>query len=145
MSHVPSPSMAEQDAQHVNVLAVFHYVLGGLQLALPFCLSAHLFMGLVFMLAPEQFNDDEMPREIALFFGAMFVVIPAVAMLAGWLLGALTIYAGRCLHTRRRYRFCFVIACIQCAFVPLGTVLGVFTVLVLMRPRVRDMFGMPPQ
>jgi hypothetical protein len=34
-----------------------------------------------------------------------------------------------------------VIAAIACSFVPIGTVLGVFTIIVLTRPSVRVLFG----
>ena len=38
---------------------------------------------------------------------------------------------------------------IECMFTPFGTVLGVFTIIVLMRPEVKTMFGIvtapPPQ
>ena len=36
--------------------------------------------------------------------------------------------------------FCFVIACLACMQMPLGTILGVFTIIVLARPSVKEMF-----
>jgi hypothetical protein len=37
--------------------------------------------------------------------------------------------------------YCLVVAGIECIFMPFGTVLGVFTIIVLMRPSVRNLFG----
>jgi hypothetical protein len=37
-----------------------------------------------------------------------------------------------------------VIAAISCLLVPLGTVLGIFTILVLVRPSVKERFGVAP-
>ena len=37
--------------------------------------------------------------------------------------------------------FCLVVAAIQCAFVPFGTVLGVFTIFALQKLVVRQLFG----
>jgi len=37
--------------------------------------------------------------------------------------------------------FCFVVACIECLFMPFGTVLGAFTIIVLMRPSVKNLFA----
>ena len=54
---------------------------------------------------------------------------------------ALIAFAGRCLRRRRRYTFCLVVAAISCAFVPFGTVLGIFTLVVLTRPGVKPMFA----
>ena len=49
--------------------------------------------------------------------------------------------AARYLAARRRHMFCVVVAAISCAFSPLGTVLGVFTLIVLYRPSVREQFS----
>jgi hypothetical protein len=35
---------------------------------------------------------------------------------------------------------CFVVAAIECIFMPFGTVLGVFTIIVLSRPSVKALF-----
>ena len=50
--------------------------------------------------------------------------------------------AGRCIRSRTCYWFVFVMACLQCGFFPFGTVLGVFTIVVLSRPSVKEMFGL---
>jgi hypothetical protein len=54
--------------------------------------------------------------------------------------------AGRFLARRRHHTFCMVIAAVACTFMPLGTVLGVFSLIVLSRESVRESFapGPPP-
>jgi hypothetical protein len=49
--------------------------------------------------------------------------------------------AGRSLGFRKRYSFALVIACIECLFVPFGTILGVFTIVALSRESVRALFS----
>ena len=49
--------------------------------------------------------------------------------------------AGRSLALRKRYSFALVIACIECLFVPFGTILGVFTIIVLSRESVKAFFA----
>ena len=61
-------------------------------------------------------------------------------ILCGWTLACFMIAAGRKLRGRRSRMFCLVIAGIECAFVPLGTVLGVFTIIVLVKDSVKAMF-----
>jgi hypothetical protein len=39
------------------------------------------------------------------------------------------------------YTICFVMACGECMFMPFGTVLGVFTILVLNRQSVKGLFA----
>jgi hypothetical protein len=51
--------------------------------------------------------------------------------------------AGRSLAARKRYTFCIIVAAISCTFFPLGTALGVFTILVLSRPSVKALFENP--
>jgi len=69
-------------------------------------------------------------------FAAFFIV-------AGWTFAAMVAFAGRSLQTRQRYTFCLVMAGIECIFMPVGTVLGVFTIIVLVRDSVKELFGMP--
>jgi len=85
------------------------------------------------------------PRFPGTFFGVMFVVFPAIFILCGWTLAVLLFIAGRCLARRKHHMFCLVIAGISCLFMPFGTVLGVFTIVVLIRPSVKALFqGYPP-
>jgi hypothetical protein len=42
-------------------------------------------------------------------------------------------------HTN--YTYCLVVAAIECMFTPFGTVLGVLTIIVLVRPTVKALFG----
>jgi hypothetical protein len=49
--------------------------------------------------------------------------------------------AGIFLGRRKHYTFCLVMGCIECVFFPFGTALGVFTILVLVRESVKQLFG----
>jgi hypothetical protein len=67
-------------------------------------------------------------------------VIAGCFILAGWSLAICLLIAGSYLTSRKHYTFCLVIAAISCMLMPFGTVLGVFTIIVLMRPSVKEMF-----
>jgi hypothetical protein len=75
--------------------------------------------------------------------GWLFTLMGGGAVILGWALGILTIYAGRCLKQHKAYNLAFVLACLNCLHAPLGTALGVFTLLVLSRPSVKALFGVP--
>jgi hypothetical protein len=49
--------------------------------------------------------------------------------------------AGRFLALRKGYSFALVMSCIECLFIPFGTILGVFTIVVLSRESVRGLFS----
>jgi hypothetical protein len=75
--------------------------------------------------------------------GWFFVGFAAIMILFGWAFAFCMILAGRSLAARRRYTFCIVMAAIGCLFMPFGTVLGVFSVIVLLRPSVKELFIHP--
>jgi hypothetical protein len=73
--------------------------------------------------------------------GALFVGFGACIVICGMAFAICIAWAGRCLDRRTSRTFCFVVACLMCVCVPLGTVLGVFTLVVLSRDSVRTLFA----
>ena len=129
---------ANQDLEHLQLLSIFHYVVGGM-LALVSCIPLiHVGLGVLVVAAPSFLGPGgQRPPP---FIGLLFIVIGGAIILFGWTLAALVIYAGRCLARHRRHLYCLVVAALSCLFMPLGTVLGVFTIIVLLRPSVKEIF-----
>ena len=127
--------MASQDEQHLDLLAVFHYIGGGLTALLSCAGLVHVFVGI--LMVAGGFEGEESPPA---FLGWLFIVAPGLFVLGGWVLGGLIIAAGRKLKRRRSRRFCVVVAALACVVMPIGTVLGVFTIIVLMRESVKELF-----
>jgi len=126
----------KQDLEQLKLLAIFHYVVAGMA-ALVACIPImHFVMGLA--LATGALGDSD-PGTRPVGFGIM--VFAAFFIIAGWTFAALVAFAGRSLQTRRRYTYCLVMAGIECIFMPVGTVLGVFTIIVLVRDSVKELFG----
>ena len=122
-----------QDEQQLKLLSIFHYVVGGM-LAFFSCMPLlHFFIGLAMLTGAI----DDAPSII----GLLFVVISTMFIAFGWILAICLIVAGINLAKRKRYMFCLVIAAIGCIFMPFGTVLGIFTIIVLMRPSVKELFS----
>ena len=130
-----------QDEQNLDLLSVFHYVVGGLT-ALFACIPfIHLAIGIAMLCGSLDGAKGEPPPR---FIGVFFVVFAAAFILAGWALATFMIIAGRKLKARRTRTFCIVVAAIECAMMPFGTVLGVFTIIMLMKDTVKSLFGVPP-
>ncbi|PQO46021.1 hypothetical protein [Blastopirellula marina] len=130
---------ASEDEYHLHLLSVFHYVVAGLS-ALAGCLPLLcVLMGIFLMAAGVASNrpDSAVPMLMGggmMMFGLLlFVFLEALAV--GQLLNA------RYLQTHRHHTYCLVVAVINCLSFPLGTILGTFTILVLVRPSVRKLFG----
>ena len=127
------------DEEHLRLLSVFHYVVGGVAALFSFFPIFHLIIGLVFILAPENLGGNgEAPPP---FIGWMFVLFSVAFITVGLIFSAGIVFAGRSLAKRKRYLYCLVAAGVECMFMPLGTVLGVFTIIVLMRNSVKELFG----
>ena len=131
-----------QDLEHLRLLSVFHYVLAILAGLFSLIPLIHIGMGLAMISGrfPGSQGGDEVPAFLAWFF----VVFGAAWMVCGLTYAVCLWLAGRFLQQHRRYIFCLVMAALSCAFTPFGTVLGVFTILVLMRPSVKELFEETP-
>lgn len=129
-----------QDLEHLKWLSVFHYVLAAIT-ALVFCFPLiHVAIGI--LIATGALSDRETsgpPQAI----GWIFALAGCSFVAAGWALAAAMFMAGRNLVARRRHTFCVVVAALSCMFMPFGTALGVFTLIVLMRPSVKALFDQP--
>src|SRR5262245_47396088 len=140
MGVIPS-GLVSKDLEHLRLLATFHYIVGAITaIWLSFPLI-HVLIGLVFMLNPGDLGLEGKQAFPGRLFGLLFVVIGGAIVLFGWTLGGLTVYAGRCISRYEKHTFCVVVACVNCLHMPLGTLLGVFTLIVLLRDSVRQLFA----
>jgi hypothetical protein len=92
--------------------------------------------------APDKFGGKGAPPPA--FLGWFFVIFAALFILLGWTFAVFVLTAGRFLARRQRYLFCLVMGGVECLFMPFGTVLGVFTIIVLMQEPVKRLFGVNP-
>ncbi len=127
-----------QNEEHLRLLSIFHYVVGGIT-ALFACLPCiHLGLGIALVSGALPVQPGQ--QRMDLFFGWLLIAVASVIILVGWTLAIAIINAGRFLARRTHYMYCFVVAAIECIFMPFGTVLGVFTIIVLSRPTVKVRF-----
>ena len=133
-----------QDNEHLNLLATFHYVVAGLGALCSLFPLIYTTVGVVFIFTTRHGTakpGEDLPPE---FLGWIFVVLGSVFFLLGIAMAICILMTGRSLALRKRYHFVFVMACIECLFIPFGTILGVFTLVVLSRESVRALFSKAP-
>ena len=70
----------------------------------------------------------------------IFAGVIGLIIICGWTLGALTAYAGHCLKKRKHKLFIYVMAGINCIWIPYGTILGIATILLFQWPEVQAEF-----
>jgi hypothetical protein len=132
----------DKDIEHLRLLTIGHYIAAGITALFACFPLIHLSIGLIFLLNPPTGPEGEaFPSQM---FGLLFALIGGALVLGGWTVAALIFAAGRSIKARKRHTFCIVVAAISCAFFPLGTVLGVLSILVLSRPAVKAMFQRQP-
>ena len=130
-----------QDKEHLQLLAIFHYVVAGLAALFSFFPLLYTTVGAIFIFAARHGTakpGEDLPPE---FLGWIFVVLGSLLFLIGIAMAICILIAGRSLALRERYSFVLVMACIECLFIPFGTILGVFTIVVLFRESVRALFS----
>jgi len=133
-----------QDAEHLRLLSIFHYIVGGLAALFSFFPLLYTTVGAIFIFvarhqaAAGPKPGEEPPPE---FIGWIFAVVGSLLFLLGIAIAICILIAGRSLAKRTRYWFAFVMACIECLFIPFGTILGVFTIIVLSRESVKTLFS----
>jgi hypothetical protein len=130
-----------RDKEHLQLLAIFHYVVAGLAALFSFFPLLYTTIGTIFIFAARHGTakpGEELPPE---FLGWIFAVIGSVLFLIGIAMAICILIAGRSLALCKRYWFALVMACIECVFIPFGTILGVFTIVVLSRESVRGLFS----
>jgi len=130
-----------QDREHLRLLAIFHYVVAGLAALFSFFPLLYTTVGAIFIFAARHGTakpGEELPPE---FLGWIFAVVGLLLFFLGIAMAICILLAGRCLARNKHYTFALVMACIECLFIPFGTILGVFTIVVLSRESVRELFS----
>ncbi|MEM7147882.1 MAG: hypothetical protein AAF591_22455 [Verrucomicrobiota bacterium] len=167
------PPVPNADVENLNLLAIFHYILGALHIFIACFFLIYVAMGIMVAVSAPEFEPHfsisdstsheapapsppgapdlpkppvppapelpVMPAPVAAM-GWFMTAFGAVAFLLGTAFGILTIISGRKLKKHTARTFSFVIAAINCLFVPLGTALGVFTIVVLNRQSVQQLY-----
>ena len=144
----PADFQARQDEEHLRLLSIFHYVVGGLT-TLFGCLGLlYVAMGIIFVSLPASawsshgtHHAGDAPPP---FMGWLITGFGTIITLFAWTVAALTIYSGICLKQRRKRTLSLVTAGLNCLQVPFGTALGVFTFMVLNRPTVQALYARVP-
>jgi hypothetical protein len=130
-----------QDLEHLRLLSIFHYVVGGLAALFACFPCIHLTIGIALVSGamPAGPGQEGPPAMVGWFF----IAIATAMILVGWSVAIAILVAGKFLSQKSHYMYCLVVAAIECLFMPFGTVLGVFTIIVLIRPSVKPLFETP--
>ena len=133
-----------QDREHLRLLAILHYVVAGLAALFSFFPLLYTTVGAIFIFAarhPAAAGPKPGEGPPPEFVGWILAIVGSLLFLLGVAIAICILIAGRSLAKRTRYWFALVVACIECLFIPFGTILGVFTIVVLSRESVKALFS----
>lgn len=129
-----------RDEEHLRLLSIFHYIAGGF-LAFFGCFAI-IYIVLGALIASGKLPSNGQPAPTTAF-GLIFVAVGVFGMLFAWGLATCLFLSGRFMSCRRHLTFSIVVAGISCLQIPFGTLLGVFTLIVLSRQSVKAMYAPP--
>lgn len=128
------------EVRYLDILAIFHLVVGviaGLFSCFPLI---NLSVGLSMLSEiPKTIARGELFSPFAMF-PILFVALPAIIVIFGWMFAIAVILNAYYLKKRKWLTYCLVVGGIETVFMPFGTVLGVFTIIVLTKPNMKELF-----
>lgn len=136
--------LSEIDQSHLKILSALHYVWGALG-----CIGVcgglfYIAMGIAFASGAMEGTAPTSPGDPPTgVIGGVMIVLGLGILALCLTLVILNFMAAGGLANGRRRTLCQVISAINCISIPFGTLLGIFTLLVLARPSVAAYFNRP--
>jgi hypothetical protein len=126
------------ERSQLKTLGIFYFALSGLTF---FTAVLTVVQALFFS---RFFNSTSAPMPLQDEFGPLFAgffVGMMVLLLVFYLTGAIIMaIAGVNLRNSTRYTFCLIASVVTCLYFPLGTALGIFSVILLQKDSVKALF-----
>src|SRR2546428_756196 len=115
MEVAPDSRQEIVDAEHLRLLSIGHYIIGGLYIGFASIFIFHFAFLLAVALNPDIFASHGQQQHKGPPEGLLqiFAVVFGMFILAGWAIGGLTLYVGRCIKRRVRRTLTFVLACVN--------------------------------
>ncbi|HAI12970.1 MAG TPA: hypothetical protein DCM28_14780 [Phycisphaerales bacterium] len=128
--------MNQQDKDHLRILAIFYYIAAGFYALLSLLPIVFIVMGVSAIgigVSQNHGAEASIPGGLIILFGILFMV---------FILGFAYLYflTGKFLNQQTHWIYCIIIAALTATSFPLGTILGVFTIVVLCRDSVKAVF-----
>lgn len=127
------------DEEHLRLLAIFHFVQGALTLLMAFFLMTYTGILSLVMNSPEMSAATGDTAIVGDVFGILAGVFGVLSFLS-LAYGVALIVSGIFMRQRKARMFSFVVALPNLLSIPWGTLLSVFTLIVLSRESVKSMY-----
>lgn len=127
----------ERDERQLKLLSKIQVIYGIVNVFVTYLFYETIYFGFdAYRKTMEQTKPDHQV-ELELGFGLVIFLVGVAILFC-------IILAGQSLSRHESYEFCMMVAIFECLLIPLGTIIGIWTILVLRRPSVRALFKSPP-
>jgi hypothetical protein len=130
-----------RDYEHLQILKICHYIMAGLAAFFGCIPIIHITIGTLIVTGRIPMQGPNAPPPA---FGYFFIVMGSIAVLLCWAWAIILFVSARFLGRHKHRTFSFVVAIISCIQIPFGTVLGIFTIIVLCRPSTNLLYESQP-
>ena len=134
------PAPTAEDESHLNTLAICHFIYSGMLALFGLFGLIYVVFGVILATASLSGGGGGPGGPPPAAIGGVVAAIGGFITLFLWAKAGCVLYSGMSIKKRQRRTFSFVIACICCMNIPLGTALGVFTLVVLSRQSVKAIY-----
>jgi len=131
------------DEEHLKLLSIGYMVSAGTTALFSLLGLLYVFLGVVIGTTVSKIPAKAGEQPPPTFAGWIFIVVGLVFFCVAVSFAIAKFYVASCIKGRKARTFCLVVAAIGCLEVPYGTVLGVFTFLVLERDSIKHLFSVP--
>ena len=130
----------EEDIRYLNLLAIFHLIVAGI-VGLLACLPLiELFISVPMLKdVPYALSQNEFFSQTTLA-PLIFILIPSGITVVGWMFAIAIALNGYYLKNRKWLDYCMVVSGMETIFMPFGTILGVFAMILLTKPNIKNLF-----
>lgn len=130
-------SVKSSNSDLFTIVSIFHFVAGGFQILLSSIGVIYMALGYMITSGAIDSPKSEPPPEILGWILSFAGLVFAVVLLT---LGILVLKTGFNLMKKRSRTFCIVIDAILCLMIPFGTIVGIFGLVLLMKPETEELF-----
>lgn len=129
-----------EDISYLNLLSLFHFIVAGIA-GLFSCLPlVNLLIGIpTLRYVPYALSQGEYFSQYTLT-PLMFILLPTGMAVIGWMFAIAVALNGYYIKNRKWLKYCMIMSGIETIFTPFGTALGVFTIILLTKPNIKNLF-----
>lgn len=135
--------MADNE-RYLNLLSIFHFIVAGIAGLFACIPIIHLAYGFTVVNEMPLFQSPDMVSKDMFspssLIPLLFIILPAAFIALGWTFAIALGLTGYFIRKRQWHTYCLVISGIETIFTPFGTVLGIFTIILLAKPSVKALF-----